>query len=102
MQLSQQLSEPTANEHVEFHHFGYMSEIALLIGLAAMLGATPMAGRRIVAGLSAGAAIYVGLASAVFPDYESSLGAPLGVIAIIWAAVYLWTALSGPDSPRAT
>ena len=73
-----------------------MSEVALIIALAAVLGATPMAGQRIVGGLSAGAAMFLGLASAVFPDYESSLGAPLGVIAIIWAAAYLWTVLIRP------
>jgi hypothetical protein len=99
-ELSQQLTQPLANEHVEFHHFGYMGEIALLIVLASLIGATAMAGQRIVAVLSAGAAIYLGLASAVFPDYESSLGVPLGIIAIIWAAAYLWTVLSDPDSPR--
>jgi hypothetical protein len=100
IELSQQLTQPVTNEHVEFHHFGYMGEIALLIVLAALIGATPMAGQRIVAVLSAGAATYLGLASAVFPDYESSLGTPLGIIAIIWAAAYLWTVLSHPDSPR--
>ena len=101
MELSLQLTEPVANEHVQFHHFAYMGEVALLIVLAAVLGTTSMAGHRIVGALSAGAAMYVGLASAVFPDYESSFGAPIGLIAIIWAAVYLWTVLSGPESPRA-
>jgi hypothetical protein len=101
-ELSQQLTQPATNEHVEFHHFGYMGEIGMLIVLASLIGATALAGHRIVAVLSAGAAIYLGLASAVFPDYESSLGVPFGIIAIIWAAAYLWTVLSDPDSPRTT
>jgi len=99
-ELSQQLTRPAISDHVEFHHFGYMGAIALLIVLAALIGASPMAGRRIVALPSTGAAIYLGFVSAVFPDYESSLGVPLGVLAIIWAAAYLWTALSDPDSPQ--
>jgi hypothetical protein len=102
IELSQQLTQPATNEHVEFHHFGYMGEIALLIILAALIGATAMTGQRIVAGLSSGAGFYLGLASAVFPDYESSVGVPFGIIAIIWAAAYLWTVLSDPDSPRTT
>jgi hypothetical protein len=78
-----------------------MAQVTLFIALGAVVGASSVAGGRFVAVLSGAAAAYIGLASLVFPGYVSSLGVLPGVLAIAWAALYVWSALVERERPAA-
>lgn len=91
MELVEQLTGVAANPHVEFGHFGTMAAVATLIVIGAVIGSSALVGSRFVGVISAVAAGYLGLASLVFTEYESSLGTIGGAAAIVWAVIYLWS-----------
>jgi hypothetical protein len=100
-ELVAQMTGSTSDHHVAFGHHGIMAQVALFIGLGAVVGATSVAGRRFVAVLSGAAAAFIGLASLVFPGYVSSLGVLPGVLVVAWAALYVWSALVERERPAA-
>lgn len=101
-ELVTQMTGSMSDPHVAFGHHGIMAQVALFIALGAVVGATSVAGGRLVAVLAGAAAAYVGLGSLVFPGYVSSLGVLPGVLAIAWAALYVWSALVERERPART
>lgn len=100
-ELVAQMTGSMSDHHVALGHHGVMAQVTLFIALGAVVGASSVAGGRFVAVLSGAAAAYIGLASLVFPGYVSSLGVLPGVLAIAWAALYVWSALVERERPAA-
>ncbi|MEE8406533.1 MAG: hypothetical protein V3S32_05235 [Acidimicrobiia bacterium] len=73
--MNAQLTGFSTDPHVEMGHHGAMAALALILTLAAILGASSLPGSRAVA--------LLGIASIVFADYASSLATVGGMAAIV-------------------
>ncbi|MDX1665125.1 MAG: hypothetical protein R3272_15140 [Candidatus Promineifilaceae bacterium] len=76
-------------EHAELGHWAISGAFALVVPLLALLGSFSNAGWRIPAVSAAVLAVLFGTGSLLHPGAASSLGVAGGVIAIVWAALYL-------------
>lgn len=96
MGLVEQVSSPAGEPHAAIGHYGDMAALALTIATGALIGATSLAGWRVVAWLTSFAAIYIGVASIVYPGSSSSPGMPLGLLIILAGFLSAWAAMARP------
>lgn len=101
MGLVEQYSAPAGEPHAVIGHYGDMAALALSIAIGAVIGATSLAGSRVVAGFTVLAATYIGVASIVYPGYSSSLGVMVGLLTILAGALCAWAARARPSAVRA-
>ena len=97
-EVGRQVSGGTTDQHAEFGHYGLMAAMAVIVVLAALIGSTALAGRRLVAWLTVGSLVYLAVASMLFSNQASSLGAAGGVAALAMCLLYGWGALSERQS----
>jgi len=97
-EVGRQVSGGTTDQHAEFGHYGLMAAIAVIVVLAALIGSTSLAGRRLVAWLTVGSLVYLAVASMLFSNQASSLGAAGGAVALAMGLLYGWDALSERQS----
>lgn len=93
VEVGRQLSAVSADEHAEFGHYGLVAAMALIVVIAAFIGATSLSGRRLVAALAVASLLYIGVASILFDDQMSSLGTVWGVGALAAGLLYGWGAM---------
>jgi len=93
VEVGRQLSAVSADEHAEFGHYGMVAAMAVIVVIAAFIGATSLSGRRLVAAMAVASLVYVGVASILFEDQMSSLGTAWGMGAIAAGILYGWGAV---------
>lgn len=99
VEAGRQLSGVAADEHAEFGHYGLMAAMAVIVVIAALIGATSLAGRRLVGGLAAVSLLYIGVASIFYAEQTSSLGMAWGVAAIAAGLIYGWGLITVASEP---
>jgi hypothetical protein len=103
-QLRLQFGPVDSIGHVAGNHFLSQAGIAVTGLVAAVLGASSVPGRRLVATAAAAIPVFLGAASLVHPANASALGRPWALAAIVWGLAYAAIALpqraARPATPR--
>lgn len=86
------LQRNATNDHAALGHYGFMAAWSLTtIGVGALASLRPE-GWRLSAWVAGILATFLGLASVVLPDVDSSLGRSWALAAIAWGAVFIGAA----------
>ncbi len=77
------------DSHVDEHHWAQMAALAITLALVGLLASLRMPGWLVPARCAGLAAMVLGLASVVFPNYAGSAGDTWGLVALVGGAVFL-------------
>jgi hypothetical protein len=88
-QAALQRAGVAADAHSEEAHWMTMAALGFALALVALLAASKTRGWRIPAWSAGGVAIVFGLASAIFPDYASSVGVVWGAVAVVGGVAFI-------------
>lgn len=76
-------------EHIALGHYRNIAALSFIIILVGLLASFRPKGGRLAAWIAGGLPILLGLASAVLPDAESSLGVSWGIAAMVWGLAFI-------------
>ncbi|MDP3794870.1 MAG: hypothetical protein Q8R13_03010 [bacterium] len=76
-------------EHINAGHYRNMAAVGFIIILLGLLASFRPQGWRVAAWIAGFLPIFLGLASIVLPNAESSLGLGWGIAAIVWGTVFI-------------
>jgi len=79
-------------EHSSAGHYRNMAALSFVIILVGLLASFRPPGWRIATWITGGLPVLLGLASAILPNAESSLGVVWGFAAIVWGVIFVATA----------
>lgn len=87
LEASKQLAR--TGDHALFVHYGGMAAASLVVVAMGALAVVRVRDWRFAAWLAGALAAFVGVASAVFPTMESSLGLAGGALLVLWAVAFV-------------
>jgi hypothetical protein len=103
-QIGLQKSGIEADPHWAGSHYQFAGEFGVHLILLGVVGSTAFTGRRVTAWMAGVSALFMGAASAVFPDQTSSLGIVWGLALATWGLLFILTServdgeIGAPDS----
>lgn len=83
------LQRTGANDHAALGHYGYMAAYALTVVAVGIVSSLRLEGWTLVARIAGALAVFLGVASLVFPDVEGSVGTVWAAAAIGWGVGYI-------------
>jgi hypothetical protein len=83
------LQRSGANDHAALGHYGYMAAYGFTVVALGVVSSLRLEGSGLVARVAGALAVFLGVASLVFPDVEGSLGATWPLVTIAWGLGYI-------------
>ncbi|MGH9857438.1 MAG: hypothetical protein ACRD4B_06295, partial [Acidobacteriota bacterium] len=75
--------------HATAGHYRNMAALSLIVILTGLLASFRLPGWRFAAWIAGLLAVFLGLASVVLPEAESSLGVTWGLVVIAWGILFI-------------
>jgi hypothetical protein len=83
------LQRSVTNDHAALGHYGFMAAFSFTVIGVGILASLRPEGWMLTAWIAGLLAALLGLASAVFPDVDSSLGLAWGLVAVAWGVMFV-------------
>jgi hypothetical protein len=96
------LQRTVANDHAALGHYGFMAAFSFTVIGVGLLASLRPDGWRLTAWVAGFLPAFLGLASVVFPDVDSSLGLVWALAAIAWGVGFVAAAERTRDAERPT